>query len=103
MASNYLRQPAILKYRSANYYLFLLTVRPAQGNPAPTSYDIRPNHFKNDMEQGRGSSFGLGRSQMQKTDQERDINSLKNNPSPVKYEPVPVGKVMAKDAVKYSM
>ena len=40
---------------------------------------------------------------MQKTDQERDINYLKNNPSPVKYEPVPVGKVLAKDAVKYSM
>ena len=51
------------------------------------------------MEQGKGSSFGLGRKQMQLVDHDRDIKYLKDNPSPHKYAPVHVGKVLAKDGV----
>ena len=51
------------------------------------------------MEKGKGSSFGLGRKQMQLVDHDRDIKYLKDNPSPHKYAPVHVGKVLAKDGV----
>lgn len=40
---------------------------------------------------------------MQKTDQDRDIQYLKNNPSPHKYSPTFVGRELAKDGIKYSM
>ena len=55
------------------------------------------------MKEGRGSSFGLGRGEMQKIDQERDILYHKETPSPNKYVPTYPGKELMKDSVKYSM
>ena len=74
-------------------------VKPEKGNPSPSQYDLHNDYFKNDMDQGKGSSFGLGRKQMQLVDHDRDIKYLKDNPSPHKYAPVHVGKVLAKDGV----
>ena len=74
-------------------------VKPTEGNPSPTQYDLHNDYFKNDMQEGRGSSFGLGRKQMQLVDHDRDIKYLKDNPSPHKYAPVHVGKVLAKDGI----
>lgn len=39
---------------------------------------------------------------MQLVDHDRDIKYLKDNPSPTNYTPVHVGKVLAKDSIKYS-
>ena len=61
------------------------------------------DYFKIELELGKGSSFGLGRKQMQLVDHDRDIKYLKDNPSPHKYEPVHVGKRLAKDSIKYSI
>ena len=52
------------------------------GHPPPNKYNVRPDLFKNDMEKGKGPSFGLGRNQMQLVDQDRDIRYAKGNPSP---------------------
>ena len=72
------------------------------GNPSPLSYDTRPNYFKNELEKGKGISFGLGREELQKTDQERDIMYLKSNPAPGKYDPLHPGRELMKDGVKYT-
>ena len=54
------------------------------------------------MEKKKGCSFGLGRSNLQLTDHDRDNKYLRDNPSPNKYEPVVPGKQLKKDAVQYS-
>ena len=79
-----------------------MLVQPKQGNPSPSSYQTRNDLFKNEIEKGKGHSFGMGRKEMQKIDQERDILYLKDNPSPNKYSPVHVGKELSKDSVKYT-
>ena len=54
------------------------------------------------MEKNKGTSFGLGRGQMQKIDQERDIIYHKETPSPSKYSPLHPGKELSRDSVKFS-
>lgn len=82
---------------------FFATVKPGMGaNPSPNKYHVRQDLFKNEMEKGKGSSFGLGRSQMQLVDHDRDIKYLRGNPSPSKYSPQHIGKELSKDSVKYT-
>ena len=95
-------------YRNIILLLFCVCVCPCAivreeaANPAPNAYDTRINHFLNDMEKRKGCSFGLGRSNLQKTDHDRDIKYLRANPSPNKYEPIHPGKRLKQDAVQYS-
>ena len=63
---------------------------------------MRPDLFKNDQEKGKGPSFGLGRTQMQLVDQDRDVRYAKGNPSPIQYQPKHIGKELSKDSSKYT-
>jgi len=62
-------------------------VKHVAGNPSPSQYDLHSDLFKNDIQKGKGSTFGTGRKQMQLVDHDRDIKYLKDNPSPHKYAP----------------
>ena len=73
-----------------------------KGHPSPSNYNVRSDLFKNELEKGKGASFGLGRSNMQLVDQDRDVRYLKGNPSPHKYSPNKPGIELAKDSSKYT-
>ena len=72
------------------------------GHPSPDKYNVRNDLFKNEIEKGKGSSFGLGRSQMQPVEQDRDVRYFKGNPSPHKYQPNHIGREFSKDSSKYT-
>lgn len=81
----------------------MCAVKDETGNPPPNLYDVPIDLFKKTVTENKGSSFGLGRGNLQKVDHDRDIEYLRDNPSPTVYSPVHVGKVLSKDAIKFSM